>query len=232
MNRQVLDNFDSGDQLASQAASDLASKVLDLMEKQVVHLVLTGGTVGIKTLGQLAPRLAGKDLQKLHLWWGDERFVSEQSDERNYVQAEKVLLSKISIPIENLHQLPAAGPLSLLEAALAFEEHIKDVSPSFDIVLLGMGPDGHVASLFPDSEPTSVGENVVAEANSPKPPSQRLSLSYNALSSATEVWFLVAGADKAKAVQEVFEGGDLPAANVSGQKLTRWYLDKAAAAGI
>jgi 6-phosphogluconolactonase len=232
MTREVLDNFESADQLAHKAASDLASRVLDLIEDQVVHVVLTGGTVGIKTLEQLAPLLAGKNLSNLQLWWGDERFVAEDSPDRNFVQAKNALVSKILIPETNLHPFPAAGSLSLSEAASTFESHLQSVAPRFDIVLLGMGPDAHVASLFPDSDAPSYGENVVAESNSPKPPSQRLSLSYTALSSATEVWFLVAGTDKADAVNRVFRGEDLPASKVTGKKITRWYLDADAAARI
>ncbi len=230
MKLEVLHHFESGDQLAEQAATDLAEAITSLLPSQRVHIVLTGGTVGIKTLAALAPLLKSVDLKKIELWWGDERFVDASSHERNFVQASEALLSKVSIPATNLHQMPAAGDLSLAEAASKFSTHIDKVAPRFDIVLLGMGSDGHVASLFPNSAATSSGELVVAEANSPKPPSERISLSYSALCSAREVWFLVSGPDKADAVNQVFSGRDLPATKVSGQQLTRWYLDTQAAA--
>lgn len=229
MNRELLSHFDSADQLATQAGADLASKILTLVGQRPVHVVLTGGTVGIKTLAELAPLLLGKDLSNLHFWWGDDRFVDDSSRERNFVQAGEVLLSKITMPSENLHPMPSKDQASLVDAASRFAVHIESLLPIFDVVLLGMGADGHVASLFPDSSPVEHGKFVVSEANSPKPPEQRISLSFQALSSAREVWFLVAGSDKAAAVREALGGVRLPASLVSGQELTRWYLDKAAA---
>jgi 6-phosphogluconolactonase len=226
---EMLSDFESGDQLAKQAASDLAGQILSLIENQEANVVLTGGTVGIKTLSELAQHLAGQDLSKLHLWWGDERFVEKESEDRNFVQANRALISKISIPTENLHQMPSLDAGSLEAGADTFAKHIESLKPNIDIVLLGMGPDGHVASLFPASTPTPFGEWVVAEASSPKPPAERISLSYKALSSAREVWFLVSGADKAVAVSKVFLEKKLPAALVSGVETTRWYLDTEAA---
>jgi 6-phosphogluconolactonase len=231
--RLVNSESASADQVATAAASELAEKLKDLLDsKSAVHLVLTGGTVGIKTLEALSLKLSEMDLSKLHLWWGDERFVAANSNERNLVQAEQALLSKISIPDENIHPMPDSSAGDLLTASEQFRETIERAKPSFDVVLLGMGPDAHVASLFPDSSPTSHGKLVVSEANSPKPPSERISLSFEALNSAAEIWFLVSGVDKASAVAQVFAGKDLPAAKVSGRKLTRWFLDQDAASEI
>jgi 6-phosphogluconolactonase len=232
MNLEIIPGFETADQLAKQAGSDLAERVLSLLESKTVHVVLAGGSVGIKTLAELAPHLLSEDLSKLHLWWGDERFLEEISDQRNYRQAEHALLEKISIPAENLHQMPSTENGPLAEAASIFANQIEKLKPEFDIVLLGMGPDGHVASLFPESSPTNYGDWVVAEAHSPKPPAERISLSLKALSSAREVWFLVSGPDKANAVKNVFLQKTLPAALVSGKETTRWYLDLAAAAEL
>ncbi len=233
MSIQIIGPFESADQLADQAAADLGLKLVELLGKQsVVHLVLTGGSVGIKTLEYLGPRLASVDLSNLELWWGDERFLENSSPDRNFVQADHYLLSKINIPKENLHPIPATDSGTLEQAARIFEKHITEVSPAFDIVLLGMGPDGHIASLFPGSAPQAIGTLVVAEANSPKPPAQRISLSYEALSSANELWFLVAGSDKSTAVKQVLNEHRLPASMVSGRNTTRWYLDNDAAKGI
>lgn len=230
MKLELLTHFESADSLAKRAASDLAEKILNLIEaRESVHIVLTGGTVGIKTIAELAPLLTGNDLSKLHLWWGDERFVDAKSKDRNFNQANDALISKVSIPAENIHPMPSAEAGALSAAATAFAEEIEVVAPIFDIVLLGVGPDGHVASLFPGSNPEIHGELVVAEYDSPKPPPRRISLSYKALSSSVEVWFLVAGEDKADAVSKVFQERTLPAALVSGQNLTRWYIDAAAA---
>lgn len=233
MTREVLGGFQSDDELAEQAASDLAVRIISLLETQEkVNVVLTGGTVGIKTLAALPAHLESLNLSNLHLWWGDERFVAKDSQERNYNQAFEVLLSSIPIPPGNLHSMPSSEMGSLDQAAQLFQKHIESLEPAFDILLLGMGPDAHVASLFPGSQAARYGKWVVAESNSPKPPSQRISLSFDALSSSREVWFLVAGDDKAEAIQKVFSGVDLPAGRVEGRELTRWYLDQAASAQI
>ena len=232
MSLEVLKHFSSGEELAKRVAKDLASRILVLVEQKPTHVVLTGGSVGVKTLSELAPLLKGKDLDNLNLWWGDERFVGEESQERNYVQAHQALLSHIEIPAQNIHPMPANEVFSLAEACANFASDLESASPEFDLVLLGMGPDGHVASLFPGANPKKYGSFVVAESNSPKPPPERISLSFEALCSAREVWFLVAGEDKAPAVSEVFVEKKLPAALVSGRELTRWYLDAAAAKNL
>ena len=232
MKLEILRSFESGDQLAKQAASDLAERIISLIERKNAHVVLTGGSVGIKTLSELAPLLKGENLSNLHLWWGDERFVEESSQERNFVQARQALLRHVSIPAKNLHPMPAKNNLSLNDSAGQFASALESVSPEFDLVLLGMGPDGHVASLFPGSNPVNHGSMVIAESHSPKPPAERISLSFGALSSAREVWFLVSGTDKAAAVSEVFTKRKLPAALVTGKELTRWYLDTAAAKNL
>jgi 6-phosphogluconolactonase len=225
-------DFKSADDLAKQAAKDLAERILSNLASKPFHLVLTGGTVGTKTLAELAPLLADVDLSNLQLWWGDERFVDSQSPDRNFLQASQALISKISIPEANLHQMPAAGYQSLEQEAANFASHFEQVAPVFDVVLLGVGPDGHVASLFPDSKAMPFGQFVVAEASSPKPPSQRISLSFSALSSASEVWFLVSGQDKAIAVSKALRDQELPAGRIKGKDITRWYLDTQAAAGL
>lgn len=233
MTREVIRDLANADAVASAAAGDLAAKLRDLLDsKPQVHLVVTGGTVGIKTLEELAPMLIDLDLTRLQIWWGDERFVERGSSDRNFLQAKNALFSKIVIPSENLHEMPAVEDGELLQASQAFADLVMVSPPEFDIVLLGMGPDGHVASLFPDSEPEAFGFWIVAESNSPKPPSRRISFSYEALCSAKEVWFLVSGADKSNAVTSVFAREKLPASLVSGSSRTKWYLDEAAASGL
>ena len=233
MSRLVIRDLANAGAVAESAARDLAQKLESLLaSKQNVKLVLTGGTVGIKTLSQLAPLIENFDLSRLSIWWGDERFVAADSPERNFVQAREALLSKVRVPESNIHAMPSIEDGELLVATEAFAKSLGAEEPSFDIVLLGMGGDGHVASLFPGSIGIEFGRWVVAEPNSPKAPSQRISLSYRALSSANQVWFLVAGADKAQAVSMVFQNENLPAAKVTGRELTKWYLDEAAASEI
>ena len=221
--------FPSANELVKAAAVDLDSHLSRLLTtKGRVDLVVTGGTVGIKTLQELAPLWVSKDLANLHIWWGDERFVAASSDDRNEKQARDALISRLSIPEENLHPMPADNNQGLEAAGDEFSKKFNLDNPHFDVVLLGMGPDAHIASLFPGSLYKSHGTWVVTEANSPKPPSNRISLSYAALNSADEVWFLVAGSDKADAVARVFAAEDLPGAKVKGRRITRWYLDNAA----
>lgn len=233
MKPEVFSSHVDGDSLAAKAAADLSVRIVQLIQKQdLVHVVLTGGSVGIKTLEKLAVHLAQEDLSNLHLWWGDERFVEPDSPDRNFVQADAALLSKVSVPPQNIHQMPSNVDGDIDEAAEHFAAHLEDVAPQFDIVLLGMGPDGHVASLFPRSRAREVGELVVVEKSSPKPPANRISLSYEALNSSKDVWFLVSGNDKSEAVSKVFRGENLPAQKIHGQEATRWYLDEAAASQI
>ena len=233
MSRIVVKDLEGPDELAKSAAQDLASELNRLLAtQQSVNLVLTGGTVGIKVLSELAPLISGLDVERIQIWWGDERFVEASSPDRNFIQAREALLSKVLIPETNIHAMPSTEDGDLREAAEVFSAKVDAYAPSFDVVLLGMGGDGHVASLFPGSSPMEIGRFVVAEPNSPKPPQQRISLSYAALTSAEQVWFLVAGKDKAATVARVFNGEDLPAAKVTGNQQTKWYLDKAAASEI
>ena len=226
MNRPIVNRFPDADSVAVGVASAIQSRVAELLEvKQEVNLVVTGGTVGILSLAKL--RDFEVDWSRVQVWWGDERFVAKASQDRNELQARNALFDHVTIPAENLHPFPASDEgMSLDEAAVAFREVVRDVH--FDILLLGMGPDGHIASLFPGHE--AQGELVVAEHDSPKPPPQRLSLSYEAINSADEIWFTVAGADKQDAVSVAF-GDDpesLPVGRVQGVKKTVWFVDSTA----
>lgn len=233
MKLEVFSGHVDGDSLAAKAAADLADSIEELLQRQdSVSVVLTGGSVGIKTVEKLAEHLAQKDLSQLHLWWGDERFVEPDSPDRNFVQADAALLSKVQVPQQNIHQMPSSVDGDIYEAAEYFAEHLERFAPQFDIVLLGMGPDGHVASLFPGSNAKEVRSLVVVEQDSPKPPAKRISLSYEALNSSKAVWFLVSGKEKSEAVSKVFQGENLPAQKIHGQEATRWYLDEAAASQI
>ena len=226
--RPIVNRFANADEVALGAAEAVVSRVNDLLEVQpMVNLVVTGGTVGILTLAKL--RELALDWSRVHVWWGDERFVAKGSADRNELQAKNALLDHIEIPAQNLHPFPASDEgLELDDAAAEFRKVVAGIT--FDILLLGIGPDGHVASLFPGKQ--AQGDLVVAEHDSPKPPPLRLSLSYEAINSAKEVWFTVAGADKADAVAVAF--GDtpesLPVGRVRGTERTVWFVDSTAGA--
>jgi 6-phosphogluconolactonase len=228
-------------QTAAEAFIDHIVEVLD--QKAEAHVVLTGGTVGIKTLDELASshRIGEVDFSRVHFWWGDERYVASDSADRNELQARNALLNKIPVDVAKVHAFPSSDSgLELDSAALSFAEQvaefaaIDEIAPDFDLVFLGVGPDGHVASLFPGKPKPPAGASVIAEHNSPKPPSARLSFSYEALLGAHQVWFVVAGADKANAVAVAF--GDapesLPVGCIQGRDATLWFIDEAAGASL
>ena len=233
MKLELAKGFEDANSLATRVAADLSKELLELLKhNETVNLVVTGGTVGTNVLEHLGKLLSDADLSSLHIWWTDERFVGQESEDRNYLQAERAFISQVSIPQENIHEMPSLEDGELRSAAESFASEIESLNPHFDIVILGMGPDGHVASLFPGSKGMTFGSWVVAEENSPKPPKERISLSYSALSSSEEVWFVVAGSEKSDAVAAVFDKVDLPATKVNGKSCTRWYLDKAAGSKI
>lgn len=228
----------------AQDSADVAEQAAELIldrigsSKDRFDIALTGGTVGILTLRHLAKKieLNQLDLRKVHFWFGDERFVETNSADRNAVQAFDALLEKLPIGKHQIHQMPASDQFSdVEEAAKAFEEHLLEefsgLEPKMNLTILGMGPDGHIASLFPGhSYPDSL---IVAERNSPKPPAQRISMSYRLLNSSDEILFVVSGIDKAEAIEQVHtnENCELPAAQIQAPKVT-WIIDLAAGAAF
>ena len=219
--QELIDNID---EIFEEAVKEL------LVEQPAVHVVLTGGTVGIALLENIDP--SNKlDWSRIHLWWGDERFVASDSEDRNAVQAHKALFSKIRIDSSKLHVFPSSdNGLTLDAAAEQFAAHVAEANPKFDLVFLGMGPDGHINSLFPGKPTPAPGVQIIAEHDSPKPPPQRLSFTYEAMNAADEIWLTVAGADKADAVSVAF-GDDptaLPVGRVQGISKTVWFVDQTA----
>jgi 6-phosphogluconolactonase len=208
-------------------------------QQQVVHLAVTGGTLGIALLAAAAahPSLHSVPWSRVNIWWGDERFVAADSPDRNDGQAINALFHLL--PEAKLHRMPAeTADQNLDDATEIFSEEVSNFSVQgfipFDITLLGMGPDGHVASLFPGKTLPAPGRLVIAEPDSPKLPPQRISFSYESLNASREVWFVVAGADKAEAVAIANSSSfnQVPAGRVHGKEKTVWFLDQAAAAEL
>jgi 6-phosphogluconolactonase len=235
------------DRLARAVAAALVAR---LAAAQTVHgtasVVLTGGGVGTAVLERMAALAAEPDRERVDwtavdVWWGDERFVPADDDERNEKGARRALLDPVGVPAERIHAMPPSdGPFASPEEAadwyaarLAAAAPDGEVVPRLDVLLLGMGGEGHVASIFPDSPAVADERPVVAVRDCPKPPPTRVSLGFSAINAAEEVWLIVSGGPKAGAVAEALTAdGQLPAARVHGRRATRWLLDSAAAGAL
>lgn len=222
----IVSSHSSSAELLQAAVREFEAVILKVLEsKPKARVLLTGGTLGIELV---------KELGKLNLPWhkvwlmfSDERFVSPDDPDRNELQATSVwpaLAQHLTRYPESNQDIETAS--EQLEALLVAELGTVSGGDSvFDISILGMGPDAHVASLFPGHDRS--GGWVIAEADSPKPPQKRLSLSYQALNRAERVWFLAAGASKVWAVKQSLRADSgLPAAMVRGLSETRWFLDQ------
>jgi len=236
----------SGDLLASAAAARAVTRLADAVAARGrAHLVLTGGGIGTKVMAAIAasPARDAVDWRLVDLWWGDERFEVTGDPERNETGARSALLDHLGLDPSRVHVIPGPdGPdgddpdaaAARYAAELAAAAGGADV-PAFDVLMLGIGPEGHVASIFPDSPAAHAGGTVVAVRNSPKPPPTRISLTFGALQAAREVWVLASGAEKAEAVAGALSGVsqvELPAAGARGRERTLFLLDEAAAAKL
>ena len=200
----------------------LAQAAADLFARVTTEAVAARGRAAVALSGGSTPRQMGEVLvsthrdqvpwNRLEVFWGDERWVPESSPESNAGVAKRTFLDHVPIPPERVHPFPTAG-LEPAEAAAAYEETIRSVlgsSPRFDLVLLGMGDDGHTASLFPGT--AALGERTaLAVANHvPKLDATRLTLTVPVLNAGRDVVFLVGGAGKAATLAAVLEGPDRP----------------------
>lgn len=232
--------------LAGSVAARFITKTLDILDEHgAANVVLTGGSVGIAVLAEINGSSARDtvDWTKVNFWWGDERWVPKAHADRNELQAREALLNHIEIPAENIHPFPASDEgLSLDEAAVSYATELEGAAPygaplpRFDITFLGVGPDGHVASLFPHQSGIRETETaVIAVRNSPKPPPERLSLTRPVLNSSERVWLVLAGSDKASALGLALAGAsrdEVPAAGIKGRRRTVFFVDKEAAAEV
>ncbi|GAB1823187.1 6-phosphogluconolactonase [Herbidospora sp. RD11066] len=224
--------------LAQAVAARLITRLVDVQaERGTASVVLTGGTVGIATLAAVAasPARDAVDWRSLDVWWGDERFVPAGSADRNEKQAREALLDAVDLDPKRVHPMAASDSgLTPEEAAERYAANLGS-APEFDVLMLGMGPDSHVASLFPGHAALHVSDRMaVAVHDSPKPPPTRVSLTFPAIQAAREVWVIASGAEKAAAVRLGLTCDRLsaPAAGARGVERTLFLLDAAAAAEI
>lgn len=238
----------TADVLAASAAARLVTTLVDLQaSKGSASVVLTGGGVGIALLEQLrrSPAREAVDWSRLDLYWGDERFVPAGDAERNELQARETLLNHVPVDPARVHPMAASDgefgnkPDAAADAyarLLAEDASGRGDVPTFDIALLGMGPEGHVASVFPESPAVyETDASVVAVRNCPKPPPTRVSLTLPTIRRASEVWLLAAGEGKSDALALALSGAgeiQLPVAGATGRGRTLWLLDESAAAKL
>jgi len=235
--------------LARAVAARLVTALVDAQAARgSASVVLTGGGIGIASLRELAasPARDAIDWGALDIWWGDERFLPAGHPDRNDTQARDTLLDAVDVDPDRVHAMGASdGPdgddpdaaAERYAASLASAARPEDHGPvpRFDVLLLGVGPDGHVASLFPEAPGLYDERIVVPVRGAPKPPPTRLSLSLAAINAAREVWLITAGEEKAGAVRLALGGAGstaVPAAGAQGRSRTLWLLDRAAASRL
>lgn len=230
------------DVLAAAVAARLLTDLRDLQEGQArASVALTGGGIGIGVLAAVAASdaLRAVDWSRVDLWWGDERWLPAGDGERNETQARAALLGELSacgLSAEAMHPMGADDGSRTVEQAAADYAAAFTAAGPVDIVMLGVGPDAHVASLFPGHPALDLADvRATAVHGSPKPPPTRISLTLRAINDAAQVWLLAAGDSKADAVAAGVSSGDVltvPAAGVRGRVQTLWLVDEAAAAHL
>ncbi len=205
------------------------------------QVALTGGSIAERihaALGEHGPG-SGVDWSRVVVWWGDERYVAPDSADRNALDARRSFLDRVGVPDDHVHEVPATdAAASVEEAAAAYARTIREHGRgACEVVMLGIGPDGHCASLFPGHPALDATDAItVAVTDSPKPPPERVSLTFEALNRSRAIWFVASGGEKADAVARALaDEGDLhdtPARGVTGDDATEvvWFLDRAAAA--
>jgi 6-phosphogluconolactonase len=242
--------YSTGDLLAAAAAARTVTRLADAIAAEGrAHLVLTGGGIGTKVLAAIAASAAvdAVDWSRVDFWWGDERFEPTGDPARNETGARSALLDHIGADPARVHvmagpdgpdgdDLDASAARYAAELATAARQSGAPAGaavPAFDVLMLGIGPEGHVASLFPGLPALGDDRPVVAVRDSPKPPPTRLSLTFPSIQAAREIWILASGEEKADAVARALSGADpaqVPAAGARGRQRTLFLLDGAAAA--
>jgi 6-phosphogluconolactonase len=202
------------------------------------------GTALLVSLGR-SPARDAIDWRMLNVWWGDERFLPAGDPERNETQAREALLDAVPLDPARVNPMPASDAPDGADVDAAAGRYAEELAaaaptgrnvPEFDVLMLGVGPDAHVASLFPEHPALHEHDaSVIGVRGAPKPPPTRVSMTFPSLCAARDVWFLVSGADKAGAVGLALSGAgplQAPAAGVTGIRSTTWLLDRDAATHV
>lgn len=233
--------FDTPDKLANELADQLMSWISE-HPGMVFHLALSGGKTPDLLFDILAQKFPDSYLwQKVHFWWVDERMVGPTHAESNFGTANRLLFSKITIPEENIHRIK--GENDPETEARSYSKQIqeklssKNSLPRFDLLLLGMGDDGHTASIFPDQLHLMDSTKICEVAQNPQSGQLRITLTGRVINNASAVCFIVTGAGKADRMAEIAnikEKANLhPAAHIHPESGNLyWYLDRAAASQL
>jgi 6-phosphogluconolactonase len=236
------------DLLAEAVAARLLVRILDAQaERGLASVVLTGGRIAARVYRAVreSPARDAVDWRHVDIWWGDERFLPAGDPERNETQARDALLDAVPVDPARVHPMPASDGPDGADPEAAAARYAAELTaaarpgtarlPHFDVLLLGIGEDGHVASVFPEHPAAYEERPVTAVRGAPKPPPTRITLTLPAINTAEEVWLVATGAEKAGVVGMALAGAgpvQLPAAGVGGVDQTLWLLDRAAAAGV
>lgn len=231
MPKPLFVSFPDQTTLANELAVGFVSSIQKVLtEGDQAHISLTGGTMGSKILeaaGEL-PAIKEIDWSRVHFWWSDERFVPTGHEDRNSQQAADALLASLDIPADNLHMMGASDQFDTAEkAAEAYRQELKKFAPAgaeyptFDLTLLGMGPDGHIASLFPNRPEIHEEEAItLAVHDSPKPPPHRVTLTRPVICNSQQIWFMVSGEDKNAPLTRVMKASSVKDGEISADILT------------
>jgi 6-phosphogluconolactonase len=229
-----------GDLLAAAAAARLITALVDAQAARgVASLVLTGGRTGNAVLEHVrdSPARDAVNWSQVEFYWGDERFLPSGHADRNETQNRAALLDHVAVDPSRVHVMePSDGRFGDDPDAAASDYARVIGSTAFDVLLLGVGEEGHTASIFPDSPAVhEVSLSVVAVRDCPKPPPTRVSLTLPAIRRARQVWLVTTGEAKADPVSRALAGAtevEIPAAGARGTERTLWLLDSAAAAKL
>ncbi|MGN6606610.1 MAG: 6-phosphogluconolactonase [Jatrophihabitans sp.] len=240
----------SADALAEEVAHRVVGKLAEVQQtRERVAIALTAGSI-MESVWRQWSRLddGSVDWSRVDVFWGDERFVPADSHDRNVTASEQLLFGHHPFDAATRYPMPAVGEAygdDLDAAAAGYAQTLRDARrpddegeiPNFDVVLLGIGPDGHCCSLFPD-HPSSrdLSAPVIPVRDSPKPPPLRLSLSFDGLNNANEIWVIASGDGKrsaaAAALAPDVDRTHVPSGGAHGRQRTLWFLDEAAAADL
>jgi 6-phosphogluconolactonase len=221
--------------LAANAAAALIRRLVEMQrDGRIVHLCLTGGRIANRIYEHIAGMVATSELDpgRLELWWGDERFVPTDDPMRHSLQALSRLAGSFPLDPARTHPIPSTDAFADSHAAAyAYARELSGTT--IDICLLGIGEDGHVASLFPDHPSFEPTQSLVIGVTDPPKPPERVSLTLSAINRSREVWIFSSGAEKAGPVSRALRGDPAaPAAHVHGVERTLWFLDEDAAAQV